>query len=617
MTLRLVELRKTRRTGEVEVIEFDRNVTVLVGPRNTSKTTMLRMIDFCLGDSDSASAALREPVAEAYAALQLTIEINDSRYVVHRSLLASEGYVTKIQVGEMELSTRDFQRWVMNQLGWPEIAIPKGRAYRSASEVVPLTFRTLFRHVLRKETSWTEFAIREEEFLRRAVIAFFLGVAEARFKASLLEYGLGETQRQIETLEARRREVAEQGELLARRFGRALGLESVSLERLESLGRDLSLQRDEVQARRLEILGTLRSSEGFGVEPGERFQTVQSQAEELTTRVVELRRAAAGYREALAELEGQMLKLQRAEAAVDAFVQVPVQQCPACGQVISHSGDGHECYLCGQATTPDVRARRIELEISALGREAVELREVLSDTTSEIEDLQTTIDRLVHERDELRVQLDRERRELIAPYLTELEGLSAELGALDQQIAMLGALQTLNERVDSIESQLAETSRQFDAQAADADRLLSQRALEEERASGFATTMTRFLSQLKTDSWDYGPVTIASVDFSFYLGPLGWESVLGAESRVLFFLAYTDALLRVGQLGSGTRPPGLAILDNPMQHGITDEVVTEALQQLAHTARELDGQLIVTLPRNLSFDREARIVSMDEEFAPA
>ncbi len=616
MSLRIVGLRKTRSDGEIETISFDRNVTAIVGMRNTSKTTTLKMIDFCLGDSDSAAQALGGPVAENYAALGLDLEINGEPVTIKRSLTTAEGRLTKIEVDDLEFSTRDFQRWIMEKLEWPEITVPKGREYRAASEVVPLTFRTLLRHFYRKETSWLEFATREEEFHRRAVVAFFLGVAESRYAASMLDYAIGETGREIASLEARKREVAEQGDGLVKRLGQATGIDDLALSRLDVLAAELRSRRSRLQERRAEVLTTLRSSEAFVAEPGERFQSLQAQIEERTTFANELKRTAIGYKQAIEEIEGQKSRLERADAAVETFGQLPVHSCPACGQGITPRANDIECYLCSQPTGPDTRARRIELEIAALTRDSNEVLEVLTETNEEISVIESQLSDLLEEREALRVRLDEERSELIAPYMSEVESLSGQLGALEQQLAMISGLQSLLERVEAIDEELREATTRFDLQSQDVSRLDSQRALEEERATEFAVRMTAFLDSLRVERWQFGPVTIASGDFAFYLGPRRWDAALGAESKVLFFMAYTEGLLRLTELGADAHAPGVVILDNPLQHGVSEELAGEALSRLATSARELNQQLIVTLPRDMSFDPEAAVIRLTQQFVP-
>ncbi|MDQ3956239.1 MAG: hypothetical protein M3285_11900 [Actinomycetota bacterium] len=611
-----MELRKARRDGEVETIAFDRNVTVIVGSKNTSKTTTLRMIDYCLGNDDPATRALGPAVAESYASLTLDLEIAGRPYSVKRSLTSSEGYLTKVDVDDLDLSTRDFQRWIMEKLQWPELSIPKGRAYREASDVVPLTFRTLLRHIYRREMSWGDFALQEEEFHRRAVFAFFLGVGDARARAALSEYTLGETERLIASLEARRREVTEQGDALAERLGESMNIGVLSLDRLDALQRDLKIKLDDLDRSRQELLATLRASEGFAAEPSERYQDLQTRMQQFGNVVGSLRSTAAGYVETLDEIAAQTMRLERAETAVDVLGQLPVHRCPACGNEVSPSPMGPDCYLCGQATTADARSRRISLEISALARERTEVEEVLSETLAELHAVEEEFATAKEEAEALANQLDRERSDLIAPHLTELERMSVAIGTVQQHLALVDGLALLRDRVGQIDAELHEASQALDAQTADVNRLESERAVEEEHSSEFAGFMTEYLLNLGSEPWRFGPVTVAAADFMFYLGPQRWDTALGAESRVLFFLAYTNGLLRVPELGPRARPPGLAILDNPLQQGISDAVVAEALSQLTATARRLDAQLIITLPRDLAFDDRARRIRLSREFAP-
>jgi hypothetical protein len=133
-----------RHDGDVEELSFRADSTAIIGPRNSSKTTTLKMIDFCLGDSDTVENALGSAVAETYVALELTILAGDEEHLILRALDRSFGQLTKVVVDGMPLETREFQSWIMTQLHWPELYIPRGRVARYATERVPLTFRSVF-----------------------------------------------------------------------------------------------------------------------------------------------------------------------------------------------------------------------------------------------------------------------------------------------------------------------------------------------------------------------------------------------------------------------------------------------------------------------------------------
>jgi hypothetical protein len=133
-----------------------------------------------------------------------------------------------------------------------------------------------------------------------------------------------------------------------------------------------------------------------------------------------------------------------------------------------------------------------------------------------------------------------------------------------------------------------------------ARRVESQRAETHRRAQRFADRMNEFLYTLGVEPWHFGRVSIEAEDLSFFVGGEMWDVTLGGESKVVFLLAYHYALLHLDEdLPDISRSPGLAILDNPLQHGLSSDVVGECLDKLVESAGRLHAQVVVTLPRRV------------------
>jgi hypothetical protein len=615
-----VSLERYRRNGDIEETAFGPQLTLLIGPRNSSKTTTLEMIDFCFGESDSAERALGTDVVSNYVGLRLNLSIRGQSHTIERALAQSFGPLTRIVIGENEqVDARSFSDWMMNELGWPRIEIPKGRQARLATETVPLTFRTLLRHIYRRENSWYEFASREEEYHRRAVTAFFLGLAESRYSNE--DFRVGEAERNVRAVEAQLREVEDIASDIVARLGEELGLAGLRLDNIEVLNARLGEAEENVVSRRTEILRHLRASPRFVLEPTENYKDVSAELAKQSELENNLQAALEGYREALETNRGQLLRLDRLDDAIEVFGGMPVTLCPACQQLPPLSRPEAEaqgvCYVCGQAVSADVRRRRLELEKKALDREFEEISEILTRTREEVERVQQRQQELATELKSIGDRLDRERAELVAPFLSELEELSREAGALAQQRATLEGLGTLTGRRNQLAQELMRATEELEQAEAALRRAETVRRQGAERCATLADAMNGFLTDLGPEAWSFGRVTVVSEDFSFYVGTHPWEDVLGAESRVMFFLAYHYALLCVGRDVSIPRwgySPGCALLDNPLQHGLRDVTVGRGLDQLVRATRGCDSQLIATLPRSVPMLEEAHVIHMPHSY---
>ncbi|WP_314249836.1 hypothetical protein [Streptomyces sp. DSM 40907] len=97
--------------------------------------------------------------------------------------------------------------------------------------------------------------------------------------------------------------------------------------------------------------------------------------------------------------------------------------------------------------------------------------------------------------------------------------------------------------------------------------------------------MNSFLACYRDTLWVNRDVSIRDTDLTFYVGSRPWDQGLGAEAKVLFFLAYSYATLFLNEdLDQECAFPGLLLLDNPYQQGIAADVVRQALIELAEAA---------------------------------
>lgn len=86
MKIRVHTLKLLCRQSE-EVLNFSRNITFIHGTLSLGKSTVVRLIDFCLGgDLELTTAIQREFLAAA-----MTLDVNDREVLIERS--KGEGFV--------------------------------------------------------------------------------------------------------------------------------------------------------------------------------------------------------------------------------------------------------------------------------------------------------------------------------------------------------------------------------------------------------------------------------------------------------------------------------------------------------------------------------------------
>lgn len=618
MTFRLLELRRICRDGTIEETQFDPTLTLLVGPSNSSKTTTLRMIDYCLGNDDPREKALWPTVATSYVGLELSFEMTHGTHTLRRALDESFGRVGKIEVDQEELVPSDFQSWLMKALDWPETVIPKGRNPLLAFETQRLTFRALLRHMYRREGSWLDFASGEEEYLRRAVLSFFLGSAAST--EQLGEYRVGEATRRRDAAAEKLRDVTESGRQFLSELSDSLSLDDLRPETLDEAEAAVRSRVAEYAEQRARLQTQLESTPGFDAGLSIRYQTATDALQGARARESELAATVDAYVGAEHDLEAQTLRLERARESVEVFSEIPVAVCPACGSAVQtpvNLVDSSECYVCHHEVKPDARERRIDLEKLALGRERAELREVADRTRGELGEAEAL--RLALESDliALRAEMDRRRANLIAPHVTELESLSRLEGAGEQQLATLGAARNFLRRQQGAAAALESAVAEVEQAEVALSGVSRERLAAHKRCSKVAERMTGFLRHLKSSTWTFGDITLAEEGLSFYVGREPWQYALGSEAKTLFFLAYHSGLMRLARDFPGeAHSPPFTLLDNPLQQGIDISDVARALDQLAMVAQEEGKQLVVTSSKDLPLSESHQVVHFTRQYAP-
>ncbi|WP_329251820.1 hypothetical protein OG417_07825 [Actinoallomurus sp. NBC_01490] len=626
-TLRLSNLSLVRRDGEVEDIIFDPYFTLIRGGRNSGKTTLLRWIDYILGASQSRLPVERfgSSVVSSYIYGSLRLSIVDPREdepEEHEILRALEDLPdlprqSRVQVDGEELTLPKLASRLMEFLDWPTLRIPKGRNARRATELVTLSFRNMLRHLYRREDSWQVFASKEEEYHRKAVLAFFLGFAESLYSGE--EFEAGAAARKVVELESRLQEITVQSQRMLDAVTERAHLPKTTLEQIDERRIEIAERRKELTRRRKEVSSGVNRTEGFHPELGELYAGINSRLRQKRARREEIRSALANYHESLEFVEAEVSRLQRAGAALALFSEVPVNECPSCQQSVVAKQDridpGH-CFLCEQPVEPDARRRRIELEERALATETEDLEDVISKTLAELNEIDDDISRTERSAQDLARRLNQERASTLSPFVAELESLAGEVSYLEQQEAALLAVSDAL-RAREHQKRLLKAAQQDLVEAetrAQNHHGVSKKEITR-RCSLFAHHMTTFLRSLKTDPWRFGDVTLIADDLTFYVGEGPWESELGGESKVLFLFAYQYAILAMTrELGEISRVPGFVLLDNPIQQGLRDDVVGEVMDKFGHAARDLGVQIVATVARDIPVTAPRNEIAMSGQF---
>jgi hypothetical protein len=613
--IRIAGVRLVHRGGEFDDYRFESGMlNILTGVRNSSKTTTLQVIDYCLGDRGSVVDALKAAVAGEYVEVSTNLRINGRPYTLARSL--ARGRMNKVNINGDEITADDFSEWILGELGWPRVSIPKGLNPATAAELTPLSFRNTLRHFYRNEDSWTSFADKEAEFTRRAVVSQLLGFSRTRARGQNKDFALAQANRRLAEAQAVNREVQESTRQAVTAISERLQLPlAQTTEQRAAARQEVKTALDATYRQRQQLTAEINNivagtsdpeaPAGYDSSLTAAYGDVTSQLNRAIEEAVTLEQLHQEHQRSARTVTAEVSRMERLITSIDFFDALPVRLCPACEQQVDpHRDHGDDaCYLCSQPVDDDKRQRRAQIEIRTLKSELSELEDVISRTAADLRAANALREALQVQQTQLAQRLNEERAAQLAPFVATLEHLAAQIAQLEHKLTAFPAIEDILQRRDEATQAVASAQLAVDELDNQPPAPPSAGPSSVDRCELFADRMNGFLARYRDNVWVTGDVSIRDTDLTFYVGTRPWNQGLGAEAKVLFFLAYSYATLFLERdLDQECAFPGLLLLDNPYQQGINPAVVRRVLEDLATAARDTRTQVISTQalqpPRN-------------------
>ena len=179
----ITEILRSPEHGPDDRLMLCPGVNVIVGPPNTGKSKWLQMLDYLLGDDASPEEEFDELYGKYDSALA-KVTIADEEFTIERRW-KEPGLKTKVLINGEPTSVKDYREWLMTKLGIPILRYPKGNPYGAASWS-ELGWRSLCRHVYRRQRFWGDLADQQPSVEQHACMLQLLGLAQHLFTA---QYG--------------------------------------------------------------------------------------------------------------------------------------------------------------------------------------------------------------------------------------------------------------------------------------------------------------------------------------------------------------------------------------------------------------------------------------------
>jgi len=587
MTSRQLLIKEIFRSPEFGVedrLVFEPGVNVIVGVPNTGKTKWLRMLDYLFGNDGRPEEIFGEDLANKYESVGMEIIVAEEAWTIQRQW-KEVGSRTKIKLNGEVMDINQASYSLMEKLGIPLVHYPQGNPHGSRTWP-ELGWRTLLRHIYRRQALWSDLADSQPDSEQHACIMQFLGIAEYLFSKEFSD--LVSKEKKIMELQSEReqfilmlqevsREVIDEKEL-----GVALTPDSI-----DQVIRRIKGQVTILQERRNAILSSLlrppsdADEASSSVHPGDvieqlgerlsRFQLDREQTLNTLRKSEERMNEIEQYRKLITD---EYSRMRRAMDAGSVLAALKITNCPACDREVTRPiVEGPSCYLCNrsfnglvaQSLLPE---QRLKFELEQLEGELKEADQLSAVLLKDIEGLKRDLEHATEQISQIQRTLVPFRSAIASVMPPEVAVLDIEMGSLHERLKQierikgtLGRREKIAGQISKIQETVAALRREVADQAMNIDFEQASTTLED----GMNTYLNS-IEVIKAQSWTQEQINVRLREkaFRFAVGKSDWKAKLGGTLTLYFLLSYHYALMTLTGYDK-YHYPGLVILDFPAE----------------------------------------------------
>ena len=593
----------TRRT--TELLEFSPSVTFLHGPVGTGKSTVARLVDYCLGGDLERTPAVQQEFVSA----QLYVDLGVNTCTLERSATdthvrvswsygddETESVNAPLDAGDIPILENDVYNLsdlLFHLCDVTPIKVRK-RARDPDSPMIRLSFRDIWWYCYLDQTHLdSSFFKLEDPFRGRKsqdAMRFFTGLHSERL--SQLET---ELYRAVDEQKGKR-EAANQIRLFMDRF--ELGSEIDVEARIENAKRELLHSEARKHQLEQERSATIHPTDRLR----DRLREMGSHLADLQNSIEETESAIVEQRALKAELITAKVKTNRAEQAGTLFSGVDYVRCPECSTDISQrvSTEG-TCKLCCSEMRSQGPTSSLELE--AMRRELNDRIDQISDSIQRRErNLARSIRQLDSVRSEKRM-LDRTLEQELARYdsafMESVRSLDRENATLAERIRSFEKLREMPRAINELEDQAAELQGKIDRTRDAIDKEVDRLRGADENVAAIASRFKAIMlsvgfpgvahdDEVVIDTRTWRPVILhKGQEWTF------WDAGSGGK-KTLFNVCYALAIHEAAR-DRDLPVPNVLIIDSPTKNISDDEnpeLVKALYREIYRLAAGQDGKAI-------------------------
>lgn len=603
MKIRINELLvRTRQT--TERVDFSKGVSFIYGPIGKGKSTVARLVNYCLGGGIERTPAIRQE----FVAAELRLNLGNYNCVIERSAEDTQSLRVSWSgeggdIGSVNAPLRakqeplidadvyNFSDLVFHLCGTTPIKVRK--SVRDAdSPLIRLSIRDIFRYCYLDQAHLDSsfYRLEDPSVYRKSqdAMRFFTGLHSERL--TQLEAELLGTQDEQRS----KREAVKQIRMFMDRFN--LGTETDVTNQLDTLQRDLNEATDEKERLDEERIATTHPTEGLK----QQLRALSGEIEDIKSAIADSTVMIEEQRSLRAEFITAKTKSVRSERASSLLDGVDWQRCPKCGTDISerpHTPD--HCSLCCNPHMQDDNQSTLEEEV--LRRDLNERIDQLSDSinrrSNELNRLQRRLRRVQEEKQAFDLQLEQELARYDSAYVESIRDIERKIATLRERILSLVRLQQMPEAINALEEEAGALRGQIDSAKTLIDRERERLRNADKNIEALADEFKRVMLAISFPG--------VSDDDYVVLDPRNWKPAIvhgdqewtfwdtgSGGKKTLFNVCYALAVHKVA-LQRNLPVPSLLIIDSPTKNISDDEnpeLVRSLYDEIYDLARGEEGQ---------------------------
>lgn len=563
-TILINRLVVTKDQRSVMDISFHEGLNVITGENSSGKTTSIRFIAYALG---SESISFNE-MAKVCDDIYLQVSINDAVVTLQRHVSMELLRPLSIFWGEIERAL------AATPAMWQLFPFKRSDAKESFSQVlfrlmeVPelrgeggsnITMHQLMRLVYSDQETPSSDLFRFDRFdraiTRSAVGDYLLGIDSTE----LYELKLRETaaDREATSLRASIRTIYNT-------FGKS-GTD-ISLDFLESQIQNLGSEIRSLQEKLDNVNGSPSPKVSAVKEDNslrERLSAAHSKFSKFKHKKIELEAEIADSELFLKELEDRIYSLEESAVAESYLGRAVFSVCPSCFTKIDPKTDTTAtCALCKSPVAEDSARSQLARMRNEL---ALQLKESLAIRVQQLEEL-ASINREIPSADaqlkSLETEFKRNQAQWRSPELIQVQALSREIGAKEQEIKNALELKKLADLLEQLTSKLGTVEANLDWIKGRIEAVTREQA--DRHQAAYLSVANNLKNILRADLYRedvFANANVVNIDFGANQLSVDGQKQFSASSMVFLRHAFHLALLLSSLQNSYFRYPRLLILD--------------------------------------------------------